>query len=57
MTILQQPGIAKEGLATYSEDSDINIASLAQVHEDCTYWYGEGDSIYVEQNEDVLIFS
>ena len=48
---------ASFGVVGYSEDSDINTVSLAQLHEDCTYSYGEGDSIYVKHNEDVLIFA
>ena len=49
-------GITPFGIVGYSEDVDINILSLADVNENCSDWYGKGDSLYVRTDNDTYRF-
>ena len=49
-------GITPFGIVGYSEDVDINILSLADVNDNCSDWYGKGDSLYVRTDNDTCRF-
>ena len=45
------------GVIGYSKEADINVLSLADIQENCTDWYGYGDSIYVRQGNNTYKFT
>ena len=45
-----QEGITIFGLVGYSKLADVNIISLADIQQNCTDWYGQGNCIFVKQN-------
>ena len=53
---MTREGITPFGIVGYREDVEINILSLADVEENCSDWYGRGDSLYVRTHDDTYIF-
>ena len=53
---ITKEGLTPFGVVGYSEETDVNILSLAQIAEYCTYWHGEGDSIFVKQDDKIYHF-
>ena len=49
-------GITPFGIVGYREDVEINILSLADVEENCSDWYGGGDSLYIRTHDDIYRF-